>query len=71
MSDEPYLCADGMTWPNPEDPLQVEWTLRYGNPTKHHLNVAASYIAAYKQLMFDTQRVRNRKVSAIRAKRGG
>jgi hypothetical protein len=70
MSDEPYLHLDGMAWPNPEDPQQVEWTLRYGNPTREDLNVAASYIAAYKQLVFDAQRVRNRKVSGIRAVTG-
>jgi hypothetical protein len=62
-----HLCFDGMTWPNPEDPLTVEWTLRYGAPSRKQLHVAASMIAAYKQLAWiDSQRERNRKISALR-----
>ena len=62
-----HLRFDGMTWPNPSDPLAVEWTLRYGTPTRAQLHVAASMIAAYKQLAWiDAQRERNRKVTALR-----
>lgn len=67
MSDEPtYLHFDRMTWPNPHDPQRVEWTLRYGTPDRAQLLAAASMIAAYKQLVFDSQRARNEKISALR-----
>lgn len=66
MTDGPYLHFDGMTWPHPGDPGEVEWTLRYGTPTREQLNVAASMVAAYKQLIEDPQRRRNEKVAGVR-----
>lgn len=55
-----------MTFPHPEDPARVEWSLRYGTPTREQALVAASYVAAYKQLVGDTARSRDRKVAGIR-----
>jgi len=66
MSDREYLRFDGMSWPNPDDPAGVEWQLRYGSPVEVRM-VAASYVAAYKQLVEDTVRRRNEKVAGIRA----
>ena len=61
-----FLHFDGMSWPNPNDPAEVEWTLRYGTPTRAQLLVAASFIGAYKQLVDDSQRIRNQKISRLR-----
>lgn len=61
-----YLNFDEMTWPNPEDPADVEWALRYGTPTPTQLNIAASMIAAYRQLIEDPARRRNEKITGIR-----
>lgn len=62
-----YLHFDGMAWPDPADPREVEWTLRYGTPTREQVLVAASFIAAYKQLVADPQRARNDNVRRLRA----
>ncbi len=63
-----WLHFDGMTWPDPDDPLSAEWALRYGTvPDRAQLNYAASVIAAYQQLVRDPVRRRNEKVSGIRA----
>lgn len=67
MRNSPYLHVDGMTWPHPGDPVGVEWSLRYGDPTESVRLLAASYIAAYRQLVADSQRVRNAKIAGIRA----
>ena len=61
-----YLHFDGMSWPNPDDPALVEWRLRYGSPDEVRM-VAASFVAAYKQLVEDPVRRRNEKVAGIRA----
>lgn len=61
-----FLSFDGMAWPNPEDPRSVEWRLRYGEPTREDLMVAASFIGAYKQLVEDSVARRNAKVAGIR-----
>lgn len=68
VSAEPskYLHFDDMTWPDPADPGEVEWKLCYGHPTQTDRYFAASVMAAYRQLVTDTQKVRNYKVSAIR-----
>lgn len=66
-ADRPaYLHFDGMAWPNPIDPLDVEWTLRYGAPSREQLRVAASMIAAYKQLVEDPKRRRDAKIAGLR-----
>lgn len=61
-----YVHFDGMVWPHPSDPHETEWLLRYGDPTKPDLLLAASYISAYRQLVWDSQRVRNKKIRALR-----
>jgi len=61
-----YLHFDGMAWPNPDDPALIEWQLRYGSPAEVRM-VAASFVAAYKQLVADPVRRRNGKVAGIRA----
>lgn len=66
-----YLNFDGMTWPDPDDPLEIEWTLRYGTPTRAQLLAAASMIAAYKQLVADPQVRRNAKIAGIRRAQAG
>jgi hypothetical protein len=39
-------------WPNPEDPSELEWKLRYGQRslTDSDLMLAASFVSAYKEL---------------------
>ena len=65
----PYLHFDGMCWPNPDDPREVAWRLTHGTPTREDLLTAVSFIGAYQQLVADPQRVRNGKVTRIRAAR--
>ena len=43
--------TEDTTWPDPADPLDVEWTLRYGTPERADLLWAAAVISAYKHLM--------------------
>ena len=69
MSTPDRLAFDGMTWPNPDDPREIEWKLRYGVPTRSELNAAAEMVAAYKQLVYLPQRSRNARVSGIRKAR--
>jgi hypothetical protein len=67
MSETSYLRFDGMTWPNPTDPRDVQWRLRYGTPTREDILAAASFMHAYAHLIDLPQRERNQRVSAIRA----
>ena len=57
---------DGMVWPNPNDPNEVQWRLRYGKPTREDILFAASVMSAYSQLVADPQRRRNEKVRGLR-----
>lgn len=43
----------------PKSEPELEWTLRYGNPTKSDLYSAAEIIAAYRALIYKTQADRN------------
>lgn len=61
-----FVHFDGMTWPNPMDPTEIEWRLRYGHPTREDILMAATFMAAYKELVFNTQERRNAKVRGIR-----
>lgn len=61
-----FLHFDGMAWPDPADPLEVEYALRYGTPTRAQALTAASFVAAYKQMVGDTQHRRNANVAFIR-----
>lgn len=56
-----------MTWPFPGKRLaEVEWALRYGEPTRSDLLVAASVISAYEALVLDPQRKRQMVVRELR-----
>jgi hypothetical protein len=64
---------DGTAWPLPENDEgdryhdRVAWRLRYGQPSKSDLLVAADVMAAYEALIYQTQKRRNEIASAIRA----
>ncbi len=60
-----YLCFDNMTWPNPEAILEIEYSLRYGDPSKFRY-IAASYVAAYKALFDMPQELRNKRIDGIK-----
>lgn len=66
-----YLHFDNMTWPNPDDPAELEWRCRYApqrlTPTDFYL--LASIVAAYRQLVDDSAVRRSQKVAGIRAAR--
>lgn len=48
-----WLRLDGgRSFPDPSDPSDVQWRLRYGEPTKGDLLVAASVMAAYAALCY-------------------
>jgi hypothetical protein len=61
-----FLHFDGMCWPNPDDPNETQWRLRYGTPTRADLLFAAHVMCAYGQLVEDSQQVRNAKVAGLR-----
>jgi len=46
-----FVRFDDCCWPNPLDPNEIESTMRYGAPNESEALQAASFIAAYKQLM--------------------
>lgn len=56
-----FTHFDEMCFPQPGEELsQIEWTLRYGTPSKNQLMVAASVISAYSGLVLrKTQKQRN------------
>ena len=63
---------DIMTWPNPDDPSEVEWRLRYtrylgGEVATSDLMVAASYMNAYRALIGLPQRARNARIEQIKS----
>lgn len=63
---------DLMTWPNPDDPTDTEWRLRYAGMlnldiTSRDRMVAASAMHAYRALIELPQRERNQRISQIRA----
>lgn len=62
-----YLRIGVTTWPNPNDPNEVQWRLRYGTPSKEDLLVAASAMHAYAHLIELPERRRNERVGQIRA----
>lgn len=64
-----YIKPDEETvWPNPKDPCEIEWKLRYGTLTKSEMMIAASYIQAYKSFFEKTQKDTNRYISGIKKK---
>ncbi len=61
-----FLSFADMAWPHPDDPLEVEWSLRYGSPSREQMMVAASIVAAYRQLVADPVRRRNETIAGLR-----
>lgn len=60
---EHYLMA----WPDPRDPDDLEWRLRWGsNPTGYDCHEAAAYIQAYRALIDLPQKVRNARIEQIK-----
>jgi hypothetical protein len=53
-----HIRLDNATvWPNPTDPKEIEWKLRYTRQlTDNERVLAACYIAAYKVLLRKTQK---------------
>ena len=57
----------GMTWPCPgEEMNDLEWTLRYGTPTRENLLSAAGIIGAYRQMVFDNYKKRQMVIRELR-----
>lgn len=56
---EPGKPLDSMTWPNPGDPGEVQWRLRYGSPDQADLLFAAAVMSAYAHLFDMPRRVRD------------
>lgn len=48
--------SDGSSWPAPT--ADLEWTLRYGQPTREQLLAAASVVNAYAALVYSVPRAR-------------
>lgn len=68
MVSNSYLSFGGMTWPNPAALEDLEWTLRYGNPSQTDRFIAASVVSAYSELVFMTQL---RRADVVRGLRSG
>lgn len=60
-----FALFDGMTWPMPF--TELEWTLRYGTPTRGQLLRAASILAAYDEIVRSPERKRRYVVRNLRA----
>jgi len=61
-----WVSFDGMTWPNPDDPTEVQWRIQYGNPAREDLAAAVSFMAAYSQLIRLPRRTREARIRSIR-----
>ena len=58
---------NGMCWPCPCVRMdELEYALRYGKPTKWELLAAASVLSAYRQMVFDPIRKRQKIISELR-----
>lgn len=62
-----YLQFDGMVWPDPRDPTEVQWRLRYGDPTRRDHVRAASVLSAYAHLISMPRRLRDKRIRQLRA----
>lgn len=64
---EPFAHFDDMTWPSTGEYWKdLEWRLRYSNPTRQDMISAASVLSAYRQMIYDPIRKRQRVISEIR-----
>lgn len=59
---------DGMSWPRPGDDTDpdLEWVMRYAQPSRSDMLRAASIIAAYRELLTCTDRKRRYVIRQIR-----
>lgn len=62
-----YLQFDGMVWPDPRDPTEVQWRLRYGDLTRQDRVRAASVLSAYAHLISMPRRLRDKRIRQLRA----
>lgn len=67
MSDI-FLHIEDMTWPNPTDPGEVNWKLRYGILDKTLAVTAASYVDAFCYLVMLPIEERERVVTLLKKK---
>lgn len=51
MRNHLIKLEDGTVWPDPNDPYEVQRTLRYGKPTRQEILFAAEVMDAYSELM--------------------
>lgn len=60
---------DLMAWPDPRDPEDLAWRLRYQQTmhTVHDCHEAAAYIEAYRALISLPQKVRNNRIEQMKA----
>ena len=70
-SPSAYLrIAPGMVWPDPTDPGDVGWKMNYEQgvdfPTEADRRVAASVFAAYRELVWMSERRRREVIRALR-----
>jgi hypothetical protein len=57
---------DRTTWPDPADPAEIGYRLRYGEPSKSDLIVAASFVAAYRDLILSDSRTARERATRMR-----
>lgn len=67
--DGPGGPADWTSWPNPDDPGEVSWRLRYGRPDRADLMFAADVMGAYAHLFSLPRTVRNQRIQQVTAAR--
>lgn len=70
FSDGTGREGGSMTWPNPDDPGEVQWTLRYGRPSRADLLFAASVLDTYGHLLSLPPRVLARRARQVREAAG-
>lgn len=47
-----HVYFDDMVWPKPDKGMDdLDWKLRYGNPSREELLAAASIVSAYSSLI--------------------
>lgn len=62
-----WAWFDNMTWPVPSDRVrEAEHRLRIGEATRADILIAASVIAAYRQMILDPKRKRDAVVRRLR-----
>lgn len=62
-----YRHFNGMNWPCPCERMgELEHSLRYGNPTKSDLLLAASVLSAYGQMVRDPAKKRQKVIAELR-----